>query len=198
MAYSSVRNGVGSSSNRFRMSLANKNYSTQYFQNVHASGDIRAYYLHQRYKGAGSGEVIRAVAEAYTTGCAAGGTINAAHFTGRVGAAMTVSGALSGVRATIEVAGTTPTPGGTLAALHVDSNIVTGWTAGANDAFIRVSNSGAGLIGNLFYISDAIAVKSDTAVATTLHGDHAATHGIKIRVGTTSMWLLAATDAPSA
>lgn len=155
MAYTSVVKGVGSALRRFTLSIPNRNYTTQYFQSTHTTGDIRVQYLHNRYTAAGGGEVIRAVAEAYGTGVAAGGTVNAAHFTGRVGAAMTVSGALNAVRATLEVAGTTPTPGGTLAALQLDSNISTGWTPGLNDAFVRISNSGAGEVPYIFNIEAA-------------------------------------------
>jgi len=156
MAYTSVNNGVGSSGNRFKLSKANRNYTTQYFQAQHSSGDIRGYYLHQRFTGVGGGEVIRAVAEAYVASSATGATINAAHFTGRVGSlsTATVSGALNAIRATLEVAGTTPTPGGRLAAIQLDSNIVTGATLGAKDAFIRVTDSGATQIQNFIYFED--------------------------------------------
>jgi hypothetical protein len=199
MAYSSVRNGVGSTGNRFRMSLANKNYTTQYFQNVHASGDIRAYYLHQRYASTGGGEVIRAVAEAYATGSAAGATINAAHFTGRVGAAKTISGALNAVRATLEVAGTTPTPGGTLAALQLDSNIVTGATLPATCSMARVTQSGATKIPNLFQLP---VPGAKTAAATDLfvarHADATATHSIGVVDDAgTRYWFLLTTDTPA-
>jgi hypothetical protein len=187
--------------NSTRMPGANgaHNFQRSYYKSVAAAGsDVRAHYEDLYFNGVGGGEVLRVRGIANTLLCATTGTINAIHATGRVAAAKTVSGELNAIRATLEVAGTNPTPGGTLAALQVDSNIVTGWTAGANDSFIRVGNTGAGLVGNLFYISDAIATKSDTAVVTTLHGDHAATHGIKIRAGSTTMWLLAATDVPSA
>ena len=94
MAYTSVIYGEGNASKRFKLSKANRNYTTQYFQSVHASGDIRIQYLHDRFTSTGGGEVIRAVAEGYGTGVAAGATLNAAHFTGRVGSG-TVSGALN-------------------------------------------------------------------------------------------------------
>lgn len=178
MAYRSVRNGVGTSANPFTLSAASTNYTTQYFKCTNATGDIRGYYLKNSYTGAGGGEVIRAVGAANGLLCATGGTINAAHFTGRVEAAKTVSGALNAVRATLEVAGTTPTPGGTLSALQLDTNIVTGWTEGSADAFVRVTNSGAGILHQLLSLP---AVGTGLMVAT--HSSQTNTHSIKILVG---------------
>jgi hypothetical protein len=165
MAYRSIRNGVGTSSNPFVLSQASTNYSTKYFKATHTSGDIRETYDKVSYSAAGGGEVYRAVASATGTSVATGGTVNAAHFTGNVASGGTVSGALNAVRATLEVAGTTPTPGGTLAALQLDSNIVTGATLGANTAFVRVSNSGATAIPNIFNFeaaSSAVVVSGGT------------------------------------
>ena len=42
---------------------------------------------------------------------------------------------------------------------------------------------------------DTIGTKSDTALVTTTHADHAATHGVRIIAGSTVMWLLACTDS---
>lgn len=201
MAYSSIKGGVGSSSNRFRLAKANQNYTTQYFKSGHASGDIRIQYLHDRFSSTGGGEVIRAVAEAYTTGCAAGATINAAHFTGRVGAAKTVAGALNAVRATLEVAGTTPTPGGTLAALQLDSSIVTGWTAGVNDAFVRVTNTGAGKLTKLFNFEDAVGNHDSTAAVVMESAAYAASdlvRAVKCIAGGEVFYLVGTTTAPKA
>lgn len=124
------------------------NFGRSYYRHSGASGDVRAHYEDLEFTGAGSGEVLRLRGIANGTGCAAAGTINAAHLTGRVAAGKTVSGALNALRATLEVAGTTPTPGGTLAALQLDSNVVTGATLSANDAFIRVTDSGATALSN--------------------------------------------------
>jgi hypothetical protein len=218
MPYTSVNNGIGSTARRFKMSKASRNYTTQYFQNCHSSGDIRAYYYHQRYTGVGGGEVIRAVAEAYTTGAAAGATVNAIHATGRVAPSMSVSGALNAIRATLEIATisgtqggtlaalqldsnvahdttlgiatTSGTQGGTLAALQLDSNVAHDTTLGAETAFVRVTNSGAHTIDNLFNIEVAPATDTPTALVST-HADHVSTHLIKCRVNGADMWLLA-------
>jgi hypothetical protein len=165
-------------------------FGRQYFRHAGSSGDVRAVYADLDFTGAGSGETLRVRGIANGLLCATGGTINAIHATGRVAAAKTVSGSLNGIRATLEVAGTTPTPGGKLAALRVDSNIVTGWTAGNNDGFIAVGNVGAGKLTNLFVIDDAAATDTPTSLVST-HADHAATHLIKCRVNGADMWLLA-------
>jgi len=149
------------------------------------TGDVRGTYEDLYFNSTGAGEVLRVRGIANATGCAAAGTINGIHATGRVAAGKTVSGALNGIRATLEVAGTTPTPGGTLAGIQVDSNIVTGWTAGANDAFIRVGNTGSGLITNLFNFDNAVANGSVVAAHTTQTN----THSIKIRVGGTTYYI---------
>lgn len=175
---------VGSSS---RPASANGAHIFQrnYYAHKGASGDVRAHYEDLQFDSTGSGEVIRVRGIANGTGVATGGTVNAIHATGRVASGKTVSGALNGIRATIEVAGTTPTPGGTLAAIQLDSNISTGWTAGNNDAFIRVGNTGAGLITNLLNFDNAVANGSVVAA----HTAQTNTHSIKIRVGGTTYYI---------
>lgn len=119
------------------------NFQRSYYRSTQTSGvGIRAHYEDLEFTGTIGGEVLRLRGIANTTGAATGSTINAAHFTGRVEAAKTVSGALNALRCTLEVAGTNPTPGGTLAALQLDSNIVTGATMGIA-SMIRASKSGA-------------------------------------------------------
>lgn len=161
------------------------NFQRSYYKHMGSSGDVRAHYEDLDITSTGSGEVLRLRGIASGTGVATGGTLNAAHFTGRVASGGTVSGALNGVRATIEVAGTTPTPGGTLAGIQIDSNISTGWTAGNEDAFIRVGNTGAGLITNLFNFDNAVANGSVVAA----HTAQTNTHSIKIRVGGTTYYI---------
>lgn len=160
------------------------NMGRVYAKAAHASGDVRAHYEDLTFTGIGGGETFRVRAIADGLLCATGATINAAHFTGRVAAAKTVSGALNAVRCTLEVAGSTPTPGGTLAALQLDTNIVTGWTASANDAFIRVTNSGAGLVTNLLNLP---AVANGTIIAA--HTTQTNTHSIKIVAGGTAYYI---------
>ena len=173
------------------------NFRRNYFYHL-STGDVRATYEDLYFNSTGAGEVIRVRGIANGTGCAATGTINAIHATGRVAAAKTVSGALNAIRATLEVAGTTPTPGGTLAALRVDSNIVTGWTAGVNDAFIAVDNVGAGLLSNLFNIEEATGTESATTLTSTYKtATQVGKIGIKIRINGATRWLLATDTAPT-
>lgn len=176
------------------------NFQRSYYDHLGATGDVRAHYedLYFNKAGAGGGEVLRVRGIANTTGVAVGATINAIHATGRVASGGTVSGALSGIRATLEVAGTTPTPGGTLAALQLDSNIVTGATMGANDAFVRVSNSGATNITNLLNIETAAGTESATTLASTYKtATQVGKIGIKIRIAGATRWLLATDVAPT-
>lgn len=125
------------------------NFRRNYFYHL-GTGDVRATYEDLYFNSTGSGETLRIRGIANGTLVATDGTVNALHATGRVAAGKTVSGALNGVRATLEVAGTKPKPGGTLAAIQSDSNIVTGATMGANDAHIRFSESGATDLPNIF------------------------------------------------
>jgi hypothetical protein len=199
MAYTSVERGVGDSVRRLILSKANRNFTTQYFQSVHASGDIRIQYLHDRFTSTGGGEVYRGVAEAYGLLCAAGATINAAHFTGRVGTASTVSGALNAVRATLEVGGTTPTPGGTLAVLQLDSNVVTGATLGAKDAFMRVTNSGATPLANFINFEvagDAAHNSGEMVIETAALAASDLTRLVRCKTAEGTLYLVATTHTP--
>jgi hypothetical protein len=196
-----VGNSVGTSTHP-KQAVGSHNFQRSYFRHAGASGDVRVHYEDLDFTSTGSGETYRIRAIANGTLCATGGTINAIHATGRVASAKTVSGSLNAIRATLEVAGTTPTPGGKLAALRVDSNISTGWTDGSGGnaaAFIAAGNVGAGLISNLFSIDDAIGTQSATTLTSTVKT--AATnwsHGIKINVAGTTMWLMATTTTPAA
>lgn len=159
------------------------NFSRNYFRSSQTSGvGIRGEYTDLEFIGTIGGDTLRLRGIANGLLCATGSTINALHATGRVAAGKTVSGALNAIRATLEVAGTTPTPGGTLSALQLDSNIVTGATMGANDAFIRVSQSGAGTLDNFINFEE-----EDHCVDGT-NGTYTTADGyIKIRVAGSDM-----------
>lgn len=180
--------------NSTRMPTANgpHNFQRSYYKSAQSSGTgIRVHYEDLQFTGTIGGEVIRARGIANGLLCATLSTINAAHFTGRVEAAKTVSGALNAVRATLEVAGSAPTPGGTLSCLQLDSNIVTGWTQGLNDAYLRVSMTGAGHLTNFLNIDGhAVGTDPDADLVST-HADHASTHLIKCRVNGETVWLMA-------
>jgi hypothetical protein len=176
------------------------NFERIYSRHCGASGDVRFHYGDLEFTSTGSGEYLRARGVANTTGCAAGGTINAAHFTGRVASGATVSGALNAARCTLEVAGTTPTPGGTLAALQLDTNISTGWTA-PTAAFLRVTNSGAGKV-TKFAIFDALGNHDATDVVVMETAASVAatdiTRMVKCQNGSEVFYLYGGTQAPKA
>ena len=110
------------------------------------SGDTRLSYNKLTFTSTGSGEVVRGFAVVTGTGGATAGTINGAHFSAEVQGG-TVSGAANAVRATI--GGTTAAPGGTLAALQLDSNFASGVTLPGSAAFARVTNTNTVKITNL-------------------------------------------------
>lgn len=188
---------VGSS--RYPMTASGAHiFGRSYYRHGGTSGDVRAEYVDLDFTSTGSGETLRLRGIANGTNVATGGTVNALHATGRVAAGKTVSGALNGARITLEVAGTTPTPGGTLSALQLDDNLVTGTVLGAKDAYIRVTHSGAGELLNFLNLP---APGAKTAAATDMfvarHADAAATHALKvIDDAGTAYWLMLTTDTP--
>jgi hypothetical protein len=175
------------------------NFKRDYYKSTATTGDVRGEYQDLELTSTGSGETLRIRGIASGTLTATGGVVNAIHATGRVTAAKTVGGALNAIRATLEVAGTTPTPGGTLAALNVDSNIVTGWHQGIADSFIRVTNTGAGKLTNLFCLPTPAAKSAyltDPFVA--VHADSVVTHAIAIcDTAGTKYWIQCTTDTPA-
>lgn len=110
------------------------------------SGDTRLTYQKLTWTSTGSGEVVRGFAVVTGTGGATAGTINGAHFSAEMQGG-TISGAANAVRATI--GGTTASPGGTLAALQLDSNFASGVTLPGSAAFARVTNTNTVKITNL-------------------------------------------------
>ena len=143
-AFDSVQ--VGSSSVPISLTASgvlNGSYATT---SASDGGDTRLYYSRLTWTGTASGEVYRGYAAITGTGGATAGTINGAHFSAGVDGG-TVSGAANAVRATI--GGTTAAPGGTLAAVQLDSNFATGVTLPGSAAFARVTNSGVVKVSNL-------------------------------------------------
>lgn len=127
------------------------------------SGDTRLAYSRMTFTSTGSGETIRAFSVVTGANAATGGTINGAHISASINTGGTISGAANALRATI--GGSSTTPGGTLAAIQVDSDIpnAVGW---ANASFLRFTNSGAGTIANLMNIPAAmVEVKGSAALS---------------------------------
>jgi len=111
------------------------------------SGDTRLSYSKLTFTSTGSGETLRAFSVVTGAGAAAAGTINGAHISAEIDGAGTISGAANALRATI--GGTSTTPGGTLAAIQLDSNFGAGVTLAGTSAFMRVTDSGTVKVGSL-------------------------------------------------
>lgn len=181
---------------------ANHNFEECKYRSVVPTGyDVRGKYEDLEFTSTGGGEMLRIRGIANGLLCATGATINAAHFTGRIVAGATISGALNAARFTLEVAGTTPTPGGTLSAIQLDSNISTGWTA-PTAAFIRVSNTGAGKMTKLIHFDETVgAHDSTTSVVMETAASVAATditRMVKCSNGSETFYLYGGTQAPKA
>lgn len=143
---------VGASSTPISISKAgvlNGSYATT----SATSGDTRLDYQKLTFTSTGSGETLRAFSVVTGTGAAAAGTINGAHISMEVNGG-TISGAGNALRAT--VGGTSAAPGGTLAALQVDTNFASGVTLPGSASFIRASNSNTTTMTNLLNLPAAM------------------------------------------
>ena len=151
-----------------------------------ASGGVRGYYGRVNFTGATGGETLRA----FTTVAAAQGagqTTNGAHISMSVNSGGSISGAGNALRATLGVAAGV-TPGGTLAAIQVDSDFPNTVTLPGSAAFLRFTNSNTGTIGNLMNVPAAMVQASAAADGT---------HKIKIVDSAgTAYYLMATTVAP--
>jgi hypothetical protein len=121
-------------------------------------------------------------------GAAAGGTINGSHVSTSVNGSGTIAGAANAIRATI--GGSSTNPGGTLAALQLDSDFATGGTW-SNASFLRVTNSGTGEVGN-FALMPAV---SATGVFRAKVGSPVVSHCIPVISGGTTYYIMVSTIA---
>ncbi len=152
------------------------------------SGDTRLNYNKLTFTSTGSGETLRAFSVVTGAGAANAGTINGAHISTSVNSGGTISGAANAIRATI--GGSSTNPGGTLAALQLDSDFASGGTW-SNASFLRVTNSGTGEIGN-FAVMPAV---SATGVFRAKVGSPVVTHTIPISSGGTTYYIMVSTVA---
>lgn len=152
------------------------------------SGDTRLTYQRLTFSSTGSGETIRAFSVVTGAGAAAGGTINGSHISTSINGSGTISGAANAIRATI--GGTSTNPGGTLAALQLDSNFASGGTW-SNASFLRVTNSGTGEVGN-FALMPAV---SATGVFRAKVGSPVVSHCIPVISGGTTYYIMVSTIA---
>jgi len=153
-----------------------------------ASGDTRLTYQKLTFTSTGSGEVMRGFAVVTGANAATAGTINGAHFSTSVNTGGTISGAANAIRATI--GGSSTNPGGTLAALQLDSDFASGGTW-SNASFMRVTNSGTGEVGN-FALMPAV---SATGVFRAKVGSPVVTHTIPVVSGGTTYYIMVSTVA---
>lgn len=138
------------------------NISSSYGTSSATSGDTRLQYSRLDITSTGSGETMRAFTRVTGANAATGGTVNGAHISLSINGSGTVSGAGNALRVTL--GGTSTNPGGTIAALQLDSDFASGgtWT---NASYIRCTNSGTGTIDTFAQLPNAmIATKSAAAV----------------------------------
>jgi hypothetical protein len=152
------------------------------------SGDTRLNYNKLTFTSTGSGETLRAFSVVTGANGATGGTINGAHVSTSVNTGGTISGAANAIRATI--GGTSTNPGGTLAALQLDSDFASGGTW-SNASFLRVTNSGTGEVGN-FALMPAV---SATGVFRAKVGSPVVSHTIPVVSGGTTYYIMVSSIA---
>jgi len=152
------------------------------------SGDTRLNFNRLTFTSTGSGETARFLTRVTGANGATGGTINGAHISTSINGSGTISGAANALRATI--GGTSTNPGGTLAALQLDSDFASGGTW-SNASFLRVTNSGTGEVGN-FALMPAV---SATGVFRAKVGSPVVTHTIPVVSGGTTYYIMVSTVA---
>ena len=140
-----------------------QNISSFYGSTSATTGDTRLSYNRLAFTSTGSGETIRALTQVTGAGAATGGTVNGAHISLSINGSGTISGAGNALRVTL--GGSSTNPGGTIAALQLDSDFASGgtWT---NSSYIRCTNSGTGTIGTFAVLPNAmVATQSAAAVS---------------------------------
>ena len=154
---------AGASSSPIAASTA-RSVNQFYVTASHASGDMRAIYARTNFTGAGAGETLRAFSTV-AAAQGAGQTTNGAHISLSVNTGGSISGAGNALRATLGVAAGV-TPGGTLAAIQVDSDFPNTVTLPGSAAFLRFTNSNTGTITNLMNVPAAmVAAKGSAALS---------------------------------
>ena len=164
------------------------NVYSAYATAENTTGDVRLQYQRLTFTSTGSGETGRWLTRVTGAGAATGGTVNGGHISLSINGSGTVSGAGNALRVTI--GGSSTNPGGTLAALQLDSDFATGGTW-SNASYLRVTNSGTGAIGT-FAVMPAV---SPTGVFRAAVGVPAATHTIPIKSGATTYYIMVSTIA---
>jgi hypothetical protein len=164
------------------------NVSESYVTTSAATGDTRLSYQRLAFTSTGSGETYRALTQVTGAGAATGGTVNGAHISLSINGSGTISGAGNALRATL--GGTSTNPGGTIAAIQLDSNFGAGVTLPATSSFMRVTDSGTVKVGSLFNLP---APASDTIFRAKAAA--AVTHVIKIVAANGTPYYVMVSDA---
>lgn len=162
------------------------NVSSSYVTASNTTGDVRLNYSRLTFTSTGSGETARFLTRVTGANGATGGTINGAHISTSINTGGSISGAANAIRATIGAA--VASPGGTLAALQLDTDFASGTSLGAESAFIRVTDSGAGTgkMTRLMNIGSGTGVFTAATSSSTLAG------GIKVRIAGADYFLVVA------
>lgn len=148
------------------------------------TGDTRLQYDKLTFTAAGSGETLRAFSVVSGATAAVGGTVNGAHISLEIdGSGGAISGAGNALRATL--GGTSASPGGTLAAIQLDSNFASGVTLPATTAFLRVTDTNTVKIPNLLSLP---APSAGTIFSTKTAA--AVSHVIKINAAGTTYYIM--------
>jgi hypothetical protein len=140
-----------------------QNISSFYASSSATTGDTRLNYSRLDITSTGSGETLRAFTRVTAANAATGGTVNGAHISLSINGSGTISGAGNALRVTL--GGSSTNPGGTIAAVQLDSDFASGgtWT---NASYLRMTNSGTGTIGTFAVFPDAmVATQSAAAVS---------------------------------
>lgn len=175
----------GTSANPIAVTTAS-NISSSYATTSATTGDTRLSYNRLAFTSTGSGETIRALSRVSGANAATGGTINGVHSSTFITTGGTISGAANAIRATIGAS--VSSPGGTLAALQLDTDFASGTTVSAASAFIRVSDSGAGA-GKLTRLMN---IETGTGLFTAATSSSTLAGGIKVRIEGADYFLVVA------
>ena len=177
----------GTAANPIAVTTAS-NVTSSYATASNTTGDVRLSYNRLEFTSTGSGETFRALTRVTGANGATGGTINGAHISLSINGSGTISGAGNALRVTL--GGSSTNPGGTIAALQLDSDFATGGTW-SNASFMRVTNSGTGEVGNF---AEMPAV-SATGVFRAKVGSPVVTHTIPVKSGGTTYYVMVSTVA---
>lgn len=162
------------------------NISSSYATSSATTGDVRLSYSRLDITSTGSGETGRWLTRVTGANAATGGTVNGGHISLSINGSGTVSGAGNALRVTL--GGSSTNPGGTIAALQLDSDFASGGSwSGAT--FLRCTNSGTGEISAFARLPNPGVGKMFAAVV----GTPTQTHALKVLDAAGNVYYLMAT-----